>query len=393
MEESLKKAEVPARGGDKQRYWGSVRFYKHMILLTIAALIIVPATLLVIIFCKYKYLEKQYVYLRTEYDEYVFQNGRPEGQAAETQGPGEQTVETVRQEEQAAENSQQGKTAAMEAGQDVMEAGQTQDEQAVIGGGRQEGQAALEDGRQDGQAAMEDGRQDGQTGPVSEEQGETAFFEENKTVVQMLGAESSTIPFIVDFDSWNYLLVNDKHPLPQDYEPVLAGTRNGKEVDQRIKYNLERMLDAAEAEGLKMIICSAYRNYEKQNELIDESIAQGVHKGMSYENAFFESKRQLGRLGCSEHHTGLAVDLVGESYQSLDSGQAHTREAQWLEEHACEYGFILRYPEDKEDITGIDFESWHYRYVGRDAAMYIKEHNLCLEEFLELAAKQQSGNV
>lgn len=153
------------------------------------------------------------------------------------------------------------------------------------------------------------------------------------------------------------------------------------------------MLDDAEENGLNLIICSAYRGYEKQDELIDESIAESILKGMSYESAFFEAKKQLGRIGCSEHHTGLAVDIVGENYQSLDSGQANTEEARWLAEHACEYGFILRYPKDKEAVTGIDFESWHFRYVGTEAAMYMKEHNLSLEEFLELAAKQQTGEI
>lgn len=197
------------------------------------------------------------------------------------------------------------------------------------------------------------------------------------------------IPFEVDLDDWNYLLVNETHPLPEDFEPKLAGTRNGQQVDRRIKAALERMIDDAAEEGLDLLICSSYRDYEKQDSLMDESIAKYLRQGMDYREAFFETKEQIALTGASEHHTGLAVDIVGRGYQSLDRAQADTKEAEWLSEHAHEYGFILRYPEDKEEITMISFESWHYRYVGEEAALFMKENDLCLEEFVELARWQQ----
>ena len=178
------------------------------------------------------------------------------------------------------------------------------------------------------------------------------------------------IPFEVDLDDWNYLLVNETHPLPEDFEPKLAGTRNGQQVDRRIKAALERMIDDAAEEGLDLLICSSYRDYEKQDSLMDESIAKYLRQGMDYREAFFETKEQIALTGASEHHTGLAVDIVGRGYQSLDRAQADTKEAEWLSEHAHEYGFILRYPEDKEEITMISFESWHYRYVGRRSGAF-----------------------
>ena len=197
------------------------------------------------------------------------------------------------------------------------------------------------------------------------------------------------IPFEVDLEDWKYLLVNEVNPLPGDFEPKLAKTRNGQQVDRRIKASLERMIDDAAKEGLDLLICSSYRDYEKQDRLMDESIEKYLRQGMDYREAFLETKEQIALTGASEHHTGLAVDIVGRNHQSLDRAQADTEEAKWLSEHAHEYGFILRYPEDKEEITMISFESWNYRYVGAEAAAFMKEHNLCLEEFLTLAARQQ----
>lgn len=197
------------------------------------------------------------------------------------------------------------------------------------------------------------------------------------------------IPFSVDLEDWKYQLINDSHPLPESYEPELVDTDSGRQVHKGIADALERMVEDAEKEVGKLIVCSAYRDYEKQAELVENSMEKLMQEGYSYTEAHWRTRRQIALVGNSEHHTGLAVDLVGEAYQSLDEGQADTPAARWLEEHAHEYGFILRYPRGKEEITGIFFESWHYRYVGEEAAAYIREHQLCLEEFLELAKRQE----
>ena len=197
------------------------------------------------------------------------------------------------------------------------------------------------------------------------------------------------IPFAVDLEDWNYLLVNELHPLAQGYTPELENTRNGQKVDKRIKADLEAMLDAAKEDGMNLLICSSYRTYQKQDSLMDRAIERYRKRGMDYTEAFFQAKKQIALTGTSEHHTGLAVDIVGSNHQSLDSAQADTPEAKWLKEHAREYGFILRYPKEKEEQTMISFESWHFRYVGKQAAVFIEENGLCLEEFLELADKQQ----
>ena len=95
-----------------------------------------------------------------------------------------------------------------------------------------------------------------------------------------------------------------------------------------------------------------------------------------------EAARWVALPGTSEHHTGLALDIVSSSYTALTRRQEKTAEQQWLMEHCWEYGFILRYPEEKGDITGIYYEPWHYRYVGREAALEIRDSGLCFEEYL-----------
>ena len=96
-----------------------------------------------------------------------------------------------------------------------------------------------------------------------------------------------------------------------------------------------------------------------------------------------EAARWEAPPGTSEHQTGLALDIVSARYQVLDSAQANTAEQQWLMAHCWEYGFILRYPADKTEITGIGYEPWHYRYVGRETAAAVHESGLCLEEYLQ----------
>ena len=95
-----------------------------------------------------------------------------------------------------------------------------------------------------------------------------------------------------------------------------------------------------------------------------------------------KAKKWIAEPGTSEHHTGLAMDIIDLDYQILDEKQAQTDTQQWLMEHCWEYGFILRYPEEKKEITHIDSESWHYRYVGKEHAKKMHDAGLCLEEYV-----------
>lgn len=188
----------------------------------------------------------------------------------------------------------------------------------------------------------------------------------------------------VSKDDWNMILVNEDNPIPEGFEVELVKLTGGQQVDARIAESLERMFEAMRKEGLSPMVCSGYRTIEKQYRLFEDDIKAQVRRGSSYEQAFFKAKEETALPGASEHHTGLAVDIVGKSHQSLDQAQRNTKEAKWLLQHCAEYGFILRYPQDKTDITGIAYESWHFRYVGEEAAEYIMSEGLALEEFIEM---------
>ncbi len=184
------------------------------------------------------------------------------------------------------------------------------------------------------------------------------------------------------FDSSLMLLVNTWNPLPEDYEVELVRLGNySLSVAEAAHDDLQEMLMDGMAEGLYFWVCSAHRSVAEQEKLFNEDVQRYLRQGYSQAMAEAEAALYTQRPGCSEHHTGLAVDIVASSYQLLDAQQEKTDEIQWLQAHCHEYGFILRYPKDKEGETGISYESWHYRYVGREAAAFLTENNLTLEEY------------
>uniref|UniRef100_UPI004055A9EC M15 family metallopeptidase n=1 Tax=Acetatifactor sp. TaxID=1872090 RepID=UPI004055A9EC len=185
--------------------------------------------------------------------------------------------------------------------------------------------------------------------------------------------------------SRDILLVNKEHALPENYEVMLMTLPDGTNRAAQEAYQpLCDMLEAGRKEGLFFEICSSYRDVERQRELFDEDVEMFVRRGYSYSEAYEEAAKDTMPPGHSEHSTGLAFDIVALDYQMLDEGQELTGENQWLQEHCAEYGFILRYPRGKEDITAISYESWHFRYVGKEVAQYIMEQGITLEEYLEL---------
>lgn len=182
---------------------------------------------------------------------------------------------------------------------------------------------------------------------------------------------------------WNLLLVNPWNPLPEDFSVELAELKNGRCVDERIYQDLQDLLADARAEGLSPVICSAYRTNAQQQMLYGNKIKRLELEGYSQEEAQQKAGTVVAVPGTSEHETGLALDIVAESYQVLTEDQENTAEQQWLMENAHRYGFILRYPKGKSEITGICYEPWHYRYVGKEAAKEIYKKGLCLEDYLE----------
>lgn len=181
---------------------------------------------------------------------------------------------------------------------------------------------------------------------------------------------------------WNLLLVNPWNPIPENYEPELTYLRNGQAVDSRCYPELQQMMDDCRAAGFDPLICASYRTMEKQEALFEDKEARLIREGCPENEVEAEAGKVVAYPGTSEHQLGLALDIVDVSYQQLDTEQENTPVQQWLMKNSWKYGFVLRYPTDKSDITGIIYEPWHYRYVGKEAAAEMYENKLCLEEYL-----------
>lgn len=179
-------------------------------------------------------------------------------------------------------------------------------------------------------------------------------------------------------DGWNLILVNSEYHIPEDYEVELVTLRGGQQVDRRIYPDLQAMFDDMRSQGVYPIVASGYRTEEKQRQLLEEEIREQRSKGLSRWSARREALKWVSKPGTSEHQLGIAVDINQEG--SLSTAK---EVYDWLADNAHRYGFICRYPGDKTAITGVSSEPWHYRYVGREAAAYIWENDLCLEEYLD----------
>ena len=214
-----------------------------------------------------------------------------------------------------------------------------------------------------------------QTEPVSEE---PQAVPETKTDEKKPAA---IIP-ITDAEKWNLAIINTKYPLPDSYAPTLSNAINGSNIqlDSRVSERYAEMYAAAKLSGCVLTPYSGYHSYALQETNYNRKVNFYVNQGISAEEANQKASAQVLPAGCSEHNAGLAMDIV-----SASSDFINTKEYKWLCENAYNYGFILRYPEDKTAITGMNFEPWHWRYVGTQAAKEMKEKNQCLEEYLGLA--------
>lgn len=182
-------------------------------------------------------------------------------------------------------------------------------------------------------------------------------------------------------------LVNPWNSMPEGYAPQLYTLSDGQQVDRRCYDDLMLMLDDCRAAGNSPYICSAYRTWDKQQALFDNKIQRLKNEGMDAETARIEAAKVVAVPGTSEHQLGLALDIIDSGYTNLDEGQEDTATQQWLMAHSWRYGFILRYPNGTTDITGIIYEPWHYRYVGRTAAKQIHELGVTLEEYIDMFYK------
>ncbi|MCM1325560.1 MAG: M15 family metallopeptidase [Bacteroidales bacterium] len=187
-------------------------------------------------------------------------------------------------------------------------------------------------------------------------------------------------------DDWRLILVNKQHSIPDDYtfpKGNIKTLKGIKQCDSRILDDYNDMLEAAAKEELYLKPCSSYRDLEYQEGLINQHMVSYMNMGFSYVEAFQLSSRRVQIPGSSEHQLGLALDIVCNSHQELTEDFEDTKEGIWLAKNSYKYGFILRYPKEKEYITGVKYEPWHFRYVGIEAATVITENNMTLEEFWE----------
>lgn len=175
--------------------------------------------------------------------------------------------------------------------------------------------------------------------------------------------------------AWALTLVNTWTPLPEDWEISLKEAPGGERVDARIYEPLMEMLEAARYVNLGELpnVESGYRTEADQQAIYDDYLEDYLAEGYSQEDARKLTEQWVALPGTSEHQLGLAVDLSGQVYDVFP----------WLRENSYKYGFVWRYQADKEAITGIAEETWHYRYVGVEAATEMYEQGLCLEEYLD----------
>jgi len=194
-------------------------------------------------------------------------------------------------------------------------------------------------------------------------------------------ADTGAVTF--DKNDWKLLLINKQHTIPEEYEFTLGTIKGSMRCDERIIEPLTQMFAAAKADGINLVVRSPYRDMARQEYLFERKVKNFQTTGMSYMDAYKKASITVTVPGASEHQVGLAVDITSDTYTMLEVGFADTEGGKWLAEHSWEYGFILRYPLGKEEITGIQFEPWHFRYVGVDAAEVITKQNITLEEFIE----------
>lgn len=183
-------------------------------------------------------------------------------------------------------------------------------------------------------------------------------------------------------EDWKLVLVNKWNEMEEGYVPELTDVGEGHMVDSRIAESLKDMIRAAKKDGYYIYILSAYRDMEKQIDLYGAEVDKWIYEGYNKEAAEEKAGTIVAVPGTSEHHLGLAVDLVSSEHIALDEGAEKTKGYQWLVKHCHEFGFILRYPNGATDITGIIYEPWHFRYVGEEAALEIMTEGITLEEYL-----------
>ena len=184
-------------------------------------------------------------------------------------------------------------------------------------------------------------------------------------------------------DDWRLTLANYDNLLPENFTVKVSNIDNTRQFDSRAIGELNDMMNAMKKDGVTNVwVQSAYRSVARQKELYDNSVKKYLQQGKTQEEAEKLTDEYINKPGSSDHNLGLAVDFnyVDNKFEKLDGFK-------WLKKNAENYGFVLRYPKDKEDITKIAYESWHWRYVGAEHAKKMNDLNMCLEEYIEYLSK------
>ena len=179
---------------------------------------------------------------------------------------------------------------------------------------------------------------------------------------------------------FNLILLNRDHRLPDGYVPPKLETvveGSSEKLDSRVAPFYRQMYNAASADGITLTPVSGYRSVARQKRNFENRIAMYEKQSLNKVDATVKASQIVLLPGTSEHNAGLAMDIC-----SLSVSFENTAEFRWLDAHAHEYGFILRYPKDKTHITNITYEPWHYRYVGVEVATELKTSGMVLEEYL-----------
>ncbi len=185
----------------------------------------------------------------------------------------------------------------------------------------------------------------------------------------------------INEEKWHLTLVNSCYRIPDDYEPDLVYVcESGERLDRKVAEHYEKMYEAALKDGVTLTPCSGYRSYETQERNYNNKVSFYESQGYSTEDAKVKAATIIMPPGSSEHNLGYAMDIL-----CVEEWFEDTEQFAWLTEHAADYGFIMRYPEDKQDITKVIYEPWHWRYVGVELAKELKSNGQVLEEYMGVA--------
>ncbi|MBR5203485.1 MAG: M15 family metallopeptidase [Clostridia bacterium] len=215
--------------------------------------------------------------------------------------------------------------------------------------------------------------------PPEESTTEESTTEPETTTKPPVKWDNYTPTEVLNSENWATALINKKYPLGKMYSPTLSPVIEGSSVtaDTRVSDAYKLMYADALKQNIVLTPYSAYCSYSRQQSNYENKVQAFILQGMTEDEARANAEKRIEPAGCSENGAGLSVDIV-----SASAGFASTDEYKWLIENAHKYGFVLRYPEDKTDITGIIYQPWHWRYVGVEVANEMKSNNLCLEEYL-----------